>query len=75
MTIICTKDEWETLLPDGNDGRFTICLHTMLVKAPSEKIYLAATPTTRLKFVVAVNGNPGPQTLEVRRWKTQRENG
>lgn len=54
MTIICTKDEWERLLPEGNTGSFTITLSTMLVKAPKPKRYDSAKPTDKLRFEIDI---------------------
>ncbi len=54
MTIICTKAEWERLLPDGNTGRFEIKLSTMLVKSPAKKRYDSARPTDKLRFEIDV---------------------
>ena len=54
MTIICTKAEWETLLPDGNTGEFTIKIHTMLTKSPSDSRYQLAKAEDRLRFEIDV---------------------
>lgn len=54
MTITCTKTEWETLLPEGNTGEFTVKIHTMLTKSPSNNRYQLAKAGDRLRFEIDV---------------------